>query len=138
VNLPHDFHELLRTLYVFREGRSPAGVLDLVQWWATLLAEEAGAALDRADGETRPARPDEKSGRAVAVDCRHIHHVEQTEATQRDHVAARDVLVAAKATRPQAEAHDRIIAQLRELFASAAARGIRLDLRVERAAVPER
>lgn len=132
---PHDFHELLRTLYVLREGRSPAGVLDLVAWWTTLLAEETGAALDRAGGETRPARPDEKSGRAVAVDCRHIHHVEQTEATQQGHVEARDALVATKATGPQAEAHARVIAQLRELFRSAAARGIRLDLRVERVGV---
>ncbi|HEX4610746.1 MAG TPA: hypothetical protein VH092_21330 [Urbifossiella sp.] len=126
------FEELLRTHYVLREGRSPAGLLELIQWWVTLLAQDAGAVLDRAECETRPARPDEKSGRAILIDSRHIHHVEQTEPAQQTHVAKREERIAAGNTATQAAHHSQLIDKLRALFASAAARGIRLELGVER------
>jgi hypothetical protein len=97
------------------------------------MAQLRGVLLPPDLGEFRPAMPEEKSGRAIEADSRHLHHVEQTEPKSRDLVDARARHVGAGNADYCKVMYDEAVRLIRGLFQEAAEKGYHLDFGVSKA-----
>lgn len=115
--------ELMKAVYSLSDGRTPAGVLELVQSFLNLAAVRAGAGLLLTSDEYRPAGSNDTSGRAIVTESRHLHHVEQDSAQNPERTAERDQAIAADHTAHAAALHAEGVRELLAVLAEAAAKG---------------